>query len=184
VKASTNSTTNKKQESYLWGASIVETTLKKFIDLWETRNEEVHGKTIEQQESTRKAKLRIKVSKLNSMKDSARPSDMFLFHKNDEEYIDNSTATMIATWVSSHRRAILNSVKKWALTAAKGSTSILQWAKVNNNPAVIERFHSRQRSRFINDGRKKERRRDIPVATTATTIRQSSISSYSTLANP
>jgi hypothetical protein len=181
---STNRTTNKKPESYLWGASIVETTLKKFIDLWETRNEEVHGKTIEQQESTRKAKLRIEVSKLNSMKDAARPSDMFLFHENEEEYIDNSTATMIATWVSSHRRAIMNSVKKWALTAAKGSTSILQWVKVSNEPAVIERFHSRQRSKFINDGRNKERRRASPVATTATTSRQSSISSYYTLANP
>jgi hypothetical protein len=180
---STNITTTKKPEGYIWGASLVETTLKKFIDLWELRNEEVHGKTIEQQESTRKQKLRTEVKKLNSMKNKARPSDMCLFHENEEEYIEQSTATMIATWVSSHRRAILNSVKKWALTAAKGSTSILQWAKVSNEPEVIERFHSRQRNKLINDGRKKERRRNISTESTASTVRQSSISSYYTLAN-
>ena len=176
---STTATSNKKQESYIWGAAIVETTLTKFIDLWELRNEEVHGKTTEQQESIRKGKLRLEVSKLNSMKDKARPSDMCLFHDNEEEYIEASTAQTISTWVSSHRREILNSVKKWALQAAKGSTSILEWVRVSNTPEVIEGFHSRQRNRLINDGRKKERRRKRP---TAGLSRQSSISSYYTLA--
>jgi len=180
-KESTNITMNKKREDYIWGASVVETILAKFIDLWETRNEEVHGKTIEQQERTRKTKLRIEVSKLNALKDKARPSDMCLFHENEEEYLEQSTAQMISTWVSSHRKAILNSVKKWALTAARGSTSILQWVQVSNDEAVIERFHSRQRSRLINDGRNKERRRDR--SRTITSSRQSSISSYYTLAH-
>jgi len=45
---------------------------------------------------------------------------MCLFHNNEEEYSGTSTAQiMIATWVSSHRQAILDSVKKWALTATK-----------------------------------------------------------------
>ena len=176
---STTTTSNKKQESYIWGAAIVETTLTKFIDLWELRNEEVHGKTTEQQESIRKGKLRLEVSKLNSMKDKARPSDMCLFLDNEEDYIEASTAQTISTWVSSHRSAILNSVKKWALQAAKGSTSILEWVRVSNTPEVIEGFHYRQRNRLINDGRKKERRRKRP---TAGSSRQSSISSYYTLA--
>jgi hypothetical protein len=55
------------------------------------------------------------------MKDKARPSDMYLFHENEEEYIEKSTAQTIATWVSSHRRATGNSVKKWALTALKSN---------------------------------------------------------------
>ena len=29
---------------YIWGASIVKTYLQMMIDLWEMRNEEVHGK--------------------------------------------------------------------------------------------------------------------------------------------
>jgi NAD-dependent dihydropyrimidine dehydrogenase PreA subunit len=177
---STNITKNKKQEGYIWGASIVETTLRKFIDLWEIRNEEVHGKTIEQQENIRKTKLSLEVRKLNSMKDQARPSDMCLFHENEEEYIEHSTAQMIATWVSSHRRAILNSVKRWALTAAKGSTSILQWVRISNEPAVIDRVYSRQRNKLINNGRKKVRLRN---QTTTGKTSQLSISSYYTLAN-
>ena len=64
----------------MWGASIVEITLTYFIKLWELRNEEVHGKTVEQQESTRKTKLSIDARKLNDLKDKARPVDMGLFH--------------------------------------------------------------------------------------------------------
>jgi hypothetical protein len=69
---STNETVGKKRDCYVWGASIVEITPKYFIKLWEHRcNEEVHGKTTEQQETTRKTKLSIDARKLNSLKDKA-----------------------------------------------------------------------------------------------------------------
>jgi hypothetical protein len=42
---STNKTVRKKRDCYVWGASIVEITLKYFNKLWEQYNEEVHGKT-------------------------------------------------------------------------------------------------------------------------------------------
>jgi hypothetical protein len=45
---STNKTVGKRRDCYVWG--IVKITLKYFIILWEQRNEEVHGKTTEQQE--------------------------------------------------------------------------------------------------------------------------------------
>jgi hypothetical protein len=51
--------------------SIVEITLKYLIKLWEQRNEEEHGKTTEQQETTRETKLSIDARKLNSLKDKA-----------------------------------------------------------------------------------------------------------------
>jgi hypothetical protein len=73
---STNKTVEKKRDCYVWGASIVEITLKYFIKLWEHHNEGVHGKTTEQQETTRKTKLSIDARKLNSLKDKARPVDM------------------------------------------------------------------------------------------------------------
>ena len=57
------------------------------------------------------------------MKDITRPSDMFLFHANEEEYIEQSTLQTIASWISSHRKAIITkSVKKLAATAQSGST--------------------------------------------------------------
>jgi hypothetical protein len=71
----TNKTVGKKRDCYVWGASIAKITLRYFIKLWEQRNEEVHGKTTEQQVTTRKTKLSIDARKLNSLKDKARPVD-------------------------------------------------------------------------------------------------------------
>jgi len=51
---STTVTTVRKRHSSVWGASIIEVLVVQFIKLWELRNEEVHGKTEEQQEQTRK----------------------------------------------------------------------------------------------------------------------------------
>ena len=120
---STNTTTGRKQDSYTWGASIVQILLSQYIVLWELRNKEVHRKTKEHQERTRKERLKIEASQLNSMKDITRPSDMFLFHANEEEYIEQSTLQTIASWISSHRKAIITkSVEKLAATAQSGST--------------------------------------------------------------
>jgi hypothetical protein len=68
---STNKTVGKKRDCYVWGASIVEITQKYFNKLWKQRNEEVHGKTTEQQETTTKTKLSIDARKLNILKDKA-----------------------------------------------------------------------------------------------------------------
>jgi hypothetical protein len=110
-------TDGKKRDGYVWGAAIVELTLQHFITLWELRNEEVHGKTVVQQGRTRKTR------KLNELKDKARPVDMGLFHANIEEFLDKSTAQTIATYISSHRKAIANSVKKHMAAASAGATS-------------------------------------------------------------
>ena len=86
---STNTTTGRKQDSYTWGASIVQVLLSQYIVLWEPRNKEVHRKTKEHQERTRKERLKIEASQLNSMKDITRPSDMFLFHANEEDTLSS-----------------------------------------------------------------------------------------------
>jgi hypothetical protein len=74
------------------------------------------------------------------MKDIARPSNMFLFHLNEEEYIDQSTSQTIASWISSHRKAITNSVKKWAATSRNGSTGIVGWMRGEENNKAIDRM--------------------------------------------
>jgi hypothetical protein len=42
------------------------------VKLWELRNEEVHGKTEEQQKKTRKLKLCIELRRINNMRDTKR----------------------------------------------------------------------------------------------------------------
>jgi hypothetical protein len=126
----------------MWSIDSTDTTVTIHCPMGELRNEEVHGKTKEQQERTQKERLKIEVSRLNSMKDIARPSDMFLFHVNEEEYIDQSTSQTIASWISSHRKAIANSVKKWAATSQNGSTGILGWMRGEENNEAIDRIHA------------------------------------------
>ena len=46
---------------YIWGASIVETCLRMMMDLWELRNEEVHGKEEATKQQKRKDKAAISV---------------------------------------------------------------------------------------------------------------------------
>jgi hypothetical protein len=169
-------TEERQNDSYIWGASIVEVTLSQYIKLWELRNEEVHGKTAEQQERTRKSKLAIEVRKLDTWKNESRPADMCLFHANIDEYINNSNAPTLATYISSHRKAIMNSVKKWARSSHIGATSILQWVSGHNGTEVIERIHTRQRNKLLSDGRKKERLRR-----TRTNNRQQSIVGFLSL---
>ena len=171
-----------KRNSFVWGASIIEVILSNFIELWELRNEEVHGKTEEQQERTRKAKLMVEVRRLNAMRPNARPSDECLFIDKEDEFIEKSSAKTIATYISSHRRAIINSVKKWAKLSYTGVATISQWASRNNSAETMERNNSIRRDRLINDGRKKERRRRRRLAARSTT-RQISISGFLSLNN-
>ncbi|OEU19512.1 hypothetical protein FRACYDRAFT_235569 [Fragilariopsis cylindrus CCMP1102] len=116
---STNKTIGLKRDCYVWGS-----------------NEEVHGKSVEQQKRIRKTiKLSTDVRKLNGLKDKARPVDMGLFHNNIEEFIDKSTAQTIATFIRSHRRAIAKTVKKYEAASQAGESSVVQriqgWS--NNN---------------------------------------------------
>ena len=85
--------------------------LSEFVRLWEIRNEEVHGKTKERNETLQKKKLTIETKRLNSMKDEARPGNQFLFHDNVNKFIKKSSAKRIGSWVCSHCNAIKNSVK-------------------------------------------------------------------------
>jgi hypothetical protein len=121
---STNTTVGKKRDGHVWGASVVEITLQHFIQLWELCNKEVHGKTVEQQERTRKTKLSTDARKLNELKDKARPVDMGLFHTDIKAFLDKLAAQTIATYISSHRKAIANSVKKYTAASRAGATSI------------------------------------------------------------
>jgi hypothetical protein len=136
---STNKTVGKKRDYYVWGASVVEITLKYFIKLWEQRNEEVYGKSTEQQETTRKTKLSIDARKLNNLKDKAHPVDMGFVHADIEEFLDTSTAQTIATYISSHRKAVAKSVKKYTAASQAGVTSVVQWIRGwSNNDDIIE----------------------------------------------
>jgi DNA-binding PadR family transcriptional regulator len=86
---------------------------------------------------------------------------MGLFHADIEEFLDNSTAQTIASYISSHRKTISNSVKKYTAASQAGVTSVVQWIRGwSNNDNIIEKLHARQRKDLLGtDGQKKEQRR-------------------------
>jgi DNA-binding PadR family transcriptional regulator len=86
---------------------------------------------------------------------------MGLFHADIEEFLDTSTAQTIATYISSHKKAITNSVKKYTAVSQAGVASVAQWIRGwSNNNDIIEKMHARQRKDLLEtDRRKKERQR-------------------------
>ena len=99
---------------YIWGASIVETCLRMMIDLWEMRNDEVHGKEAATIEQKRKERAAIRVRELHKLEEQARPSDSNLFYQDIEASIEMVTATTLEAFISMKTGAINNSVREWA----------------------------------------------------------------------
>jgi hypothetical protein len=74
-----------------------------------------------------------------------------------EEFITTSTANNLATYISSHRKAIMNSVRKWAKSSHSKATSILEWLQQHGGTEAIEQIQSRKRKKLLEDNGKKRR---------------------------
>ena len=99
------------------------------MELWEQQNQDVHRKTEAQQQSRHLQKLRIKIRKLHSLRDQTRPSDDFMFHDDLEGFLENTTATKAANYISSTKWIILHSITAAAKAAVNKTKNILEWFK-------------------------------------------------------
>ena len=115
---------------YIWGASIVETCFRMMIDLWEMRNEEVHGKEEATIQQKRKEKAAITVQALHKLEEQARPSNSNLFYQDVEATIELATATTLEAFIAMKTRAINNSVREWAKRSTGKVKSIVDWIRV------------------------------------------------------
>jgi hypothetical protein len=112
------------------------------------------NKRMSRENTKRKTKDRSKLTQFNE-----RHGNMFLYYANEEEYIEQSTSQTIASWKSSHRKAITSSAKKWTAIAQSGSTGIVGWMRGEENNDAINRLHARQRQDFLNEERTRKERR-------------------------
>ena len=114
----TFNTEGEKQRYYdgtVWGAAIVEHTLRSHIKLWEQRNKDVHGeddKDDKENANFRRERMIIEVRRMHSFMDEVCPIDMHLFKENLEEFISDSTTDKLAVYVTSHKKAIKTSMKQ------------------------------------------------------------------------
>ena len=153
----------KNREAYIWGASLVEVSIKSFMELWEQRNEEVHGKTEQQKQKKRLEKLSIEVRRLHSMRDLTRPSDDFIFHKDVEIFLEKATAKMAANYISTNKRIIKHSIAAATKQAITHTKNILHWLKPIRAGGK-ERIQKWKRDKLVHDAfSKKKRRKDAPV---------------------
>ena len=85
-----------------------------------------------------------------------RPSNGHLFHPNVEEYIEESEAIHLETYVQIHTAPIMNSIKKWAENSTKGVKTIMLWFQPETEEGLVRIFR-RQRNRLVYDAYSKKK---------------------------
>ena len=170
------------REPYVWASSIVEISLQKFMELWEQRNQDVHGKTEAQQQSRRLEKLRIEIRKLHSLRNQTRPSDDFIFHDDLEGFLEKTTATKAANYISSTKRIILHSITAAKKAAAARTQNILEWFKPVD-PEGLNRIRKWRRDKLVHDAFSKKKKRKLKKKNAVVPIRyrQPSLTGYISL---
>ena len=151
------------------------------LELWELRNDEVHGKEEAAIEHKRKERAAMTVRELHKLEEHARPSDSNLFYSDVEETIERVTASTLEAFIAMKTRAINNSVSEWTKRSTGKCKSIVDWFRVRGkkNKESIEKIEKRQRDFYRHEAhkkpRKKKRNRD---STVYSTMRQTALSGF------
>ena len=93
---------------YIWGASLVEASLKSHMELWEQRNKDAHSPEAHIHLAKEQAAKATK--KLHKLCHHARFIDSALFPENVETFIEESTAQKLQRYVLMNSKAIRRSV--------------------------------------------------------------------------
>ena len=171
---------------YIWGASIVETCLRMMIDLWELRNDEVHGKEATIVEQKRKEKAVTTVRALHKLEEQARPSDSILFYQDVEATIERVPATTLEAFIAMQTKPFNNSVREWAKRSTGKFKSIVDWIGVGgkNNKETIDRIEKILRDYYRHKAQKKPKKKmRSRDSTVYSTMRQTALSGFISLTN-
>jgi len=79
-----------------------------------------------------------------------RPSDDFTFHDDLEGFLENTTATKAANYISSTKRIILHTITAAAKAAANRTKNILEWFKPVN-PEGLKQRRKWRRDQLVHD---------------------------------
>ena len=156
------------------------------INLWELKNEDVHGKEEATKQQKRKTKAVISVRALHKLEEISRPSDSILFYQDVEKEIEQGTAMKLEGFITMKTRPIHSSVKKWAKRAKSGTKSIIGWIRTGGkkNREIIARAKKRQRDHFRQETHKKPKKKPKGRDSTVySTMRQTSLCGFISLKN-
>ena len=103
-----------------------------------------------QQQSRRLQKLRIEIRKVHNLRDQTRPSDDFIFHDDPERFLENTTATKAANYISSTKWIVLHSIAAAAKAAVNNKKNILEWFKPVDQEG-LKRIQKWKRDQLVHD---------------------------------
>ena len=100
------------------------------INLWEIRNNEVHGSTDSKRQWIMKQWQITEFKKLMMLKKDVRPSDLSFFPDDEEGFIEESTVQQLWDYVAMHQKTFINSKKQWKNQSLWGVQSITGWLRI------------------------------------------------------
>ena len=133
----TSKTDRDETDEELWRRKVVEYTVRHIMELWESRNKDVHGET--NTSPVRRARLQEEIRSLELLREKVRLVDSFLFIHDVEEYLKTATVHTMTVYLSNTKKSILRSVKLWEKNKDAGEGSILTWIRhVPGNEAFVK----------------------------------------------
>ena len=150
---------------YTWGRHIVETTMKKMIDLWEIRNKEIHGNDEKEIEVIRKQRMTDEINQYFALRQKCCVVDRSLFPDDTNAFIEKNNSRSLSDWILGNKGWITASIQR-KKDGDLGSCPILPWiaTKKTNDKAKIKKVRENRRRRIIieeerADKKKAERKR-------------------------
>ena len=141
----------------MWTSSIVEVSLRWTIDLWETRNKDVHGHTETEQNARLKIKHQATFCEMLAKKVHMRPCDHWIFPDSPTLFLTTATAKHLGTWIASRRRIVRHSVKAATRDATTNTPNIVTFFPPAS-PEGAARLQRRRQDNLIHDAYCKKRR--------------------------
>ena len=111
----------------LWAANIIQVLLTYTIELWEERNQDVHGRTTTEQKQKLLDKHRITMQDLEERyKHEIQVVDSHIF-SDFHTTISHDNPQVLANWIATRRPTIIRSARRAQTIAAANTPSIINW---------------------------------------------------------
>jgi len=115
------------RKCHMWSAQIVTTTLQHVILLWEQRNQDVHGKDKQEQQTILMERHKHTISLLLSTKEKCLPRDRYIFPDNPQEILQNKSINELRNWIATRHPVIKASIKKAKRQSQMNTHTLQKW---------------------------------------------------------
>ena len=158
-----------------WAATIVTTVMQQVTTLWETRNGELHGGTTTEQNQKLLQRQKKTISKLLDLKPKCLARDHFVFPRQANTLLAETSTTKLANWISTRTQIIKNSIKQAMARDVQHTNPITNWfSSSNSSESQVKQW---TRNRLLHDPYNKKKRHKQPSPPSKSTV-QSSLLTY------